>query len=115
MNLFSVLESMDPCVTCKIGVEPSVEPDHQAIECDYCGEWEHVECVKEHDRPSEELYQALVRCTGIKTIQSVCSRCQKKGSVVKRMLEKDCELTRVSSYSELVRATDEKLASVRQL
>ena len=36
-----------------------------------------------------------------------------KGSVVKRMLEKDCELTRVSS--KLARATDKKLASVRQL
>ena len=36
-----------------------------------------------------------------------------KGSAVKRMLEKDCELTRVSS--KLTRATDKKLASVRQL
>ena len=100
---------MDPCVTCK----REVEPDHQAIECDYCEEWEHVECVKERDRPSEELYQALVRCRSIKTIQFVCSRCWKKGSVMKRMLEKDCELTCVSS--ELTRATDEKLASTRQL
>ena len=88
-------------------------PDHQAIECDYCEEWEHVECVKERDRPSEELYQALERCRSIKTIQFVCSCCRKKGSAMKRMLEKDCELTRVSS--ELARATDEKLASTRQL
>ena len=36
-----------------------------------------------------------------------------KGSVVKRMLKKDCELTRVSS--ELACATDKKLASVHQL
>ena len=36
-----------------------------------------------------------------------------KGSVVKRMLEKDCELTCVNS--ELACATDKKLASVCQL
>ena len=100
---------MDPYVICK----REVEPDHQAIECDYCEEWEHVECVKECDRPSEELYQALVKCRSTKTIQFVCSRCRKKESVMKRMLEKDCELTHVSS--ELAHATDEKLASTRQL
>ena len=83
------------------------------IECDYCEEWEHVKCVKECSRPSEQLYQALVRCRSIKSTQFVCSHCRKKGSVMKRMLEKDCELTRVSS--ELARATDEKLASTRQL
>ena len=109
MSLFSLLGSMDPCITCK----REVEPDHQAIECDYYEEWEHVECMKECDRPSEEIYQALVRCRGIKTIQFVCSRCRKKGSIVKRMLGRDCELTCVSS--ELAHATDEKLASVCQL
>ena len=100
---------MDPCVTCK----KEVESDYQAMECDYCEQWEHVEWVKERDRPTEELYQALVRCRGSKVIQYVCSRCWKKGSVSRIMLEKEYELTRVSD--ELARATDSKLASVRQL
>ena len=65
------------------------------------------------DRPSEDLYDALVRCRGSKAIQYVCSRCRKKGSVTRRMLEKDLELSRVSN--ELARATDEWLASARQL
>ena len=92
---------MDPCVTCK----KEVESDHKAIECDLCEEWEHVVCVKEFDRPSEELYEALVRCRGSKAIQYVCSRCRKKGSVPKRFLEKELELIRISN--ELARATDE--------
>ena len=105
----SLLGDMDPCVTCK----KEVESDHQSMECDFCEEWEHMECVKERDRPTEELYQALVRCRGSKVIQYVCSRCRKKGSVSKIMLEKDYELARVSD--ELARATDAKLASARQL
>ena len=100
---------MDPCVTCK----NEVEVDHKAMECDLCEQWEHVMCVKECDRPSEDLYDALVRCRGSKAIQYVCSRCRKKGSVTRRMLEKDLELSRVSN--ELARATDERLASARQL
>ena len=100
---------MDPCVTCK----SEVEADHKAMECDLCEQWEHLGCVKECDRPSEELYAALVRCRGSKSIQYVCSRCRKKGSVTKRMLEKDFELSRVSN--DLARATDEQLASARQI
>ena len=68
---------------------------------------------KEYDRPSEELYEALVRCRGSKVIQYVCSRCRKKGLVPKRFLEKELELTRITN--ELARATDEQLASTRQL
>ena len=105
----NLLERMDPCVTCK----EEVESDHQAMECDYCEQWEHVECVKERDRPTEELYQALVRCRGSKVIQYVCSRCRKKGSVSRIMLDKEYELTRVSD--ELARAADAKLPNARQL
>lgn len=103
------MTSMDPCVTCK----SEVEPEHKAMECDLCEEWEHLWCIKECDRPSEELYAVLMKCRGSKAIQYVCSRCRRKGSVTKRMLEKELELTRVAN--DLARATDEQLASARQL
>ena len=100
---------MDLCVTCK----SVVEVDHRAMECDLREQWEHMCCVKECDRPSDDLYDALMKSIGSKAILYVCTRCRRKGSVAKRLLEKELELTRVTN--DLARATDERLASTRQL
>ena len=54
-----------------------------------------------------------MKSRGSKAILHVCTRCQRKGSVAKRMLEKELDLTRVTN--DLARATDEWLARARQL
>ena len=92
---------MDLCATCK----NVVEVEHRAMECDLCEQWEHLCCVKGCDRPSDESYEALMKSRGSKAIQYMCTRCRKKGSVSKRILEKELELTRVSN--DLAHATDE--------
>ena len=73
----SLLGSMESCVTCK----KEVGSDYPAMECDYCEEWKHMECVEEQEQPTEELYKALVRCRGSKVIQYVCLRCWKEISI----------------------------------
>ena len=70
-------------------------------------------CVKERDRPDEGLYEALVRWPTSRSILYVCSPCRKMGSVAKRFACNELELTR--AQSELSHATDERLASVRQI
>ena len=32
------------------------------MECDLCEGWEHVACVRQSDRLSHELYEALITC-----------------------------------------------------
>ena len=41
-----------PCVTCTKEVQIK---DH-AIQCELCKSWEHINCIREVDRPSERLY-----------------------------------------------------------
>ena len=89
-----------------------VASTHKAMECDMCEKWEHMACVKERDRLEEELYDALVRCRS-KSLLYVCSQCRKKGSIAKRFVCNELELARVQG--ELSRATDERLASARQI
>ena len=89
------------CVTCsnEVGVED------KALMCDLCEKWEHVECIRLSDRPTEALYAELVRCR-TRSLIFTCTKCRTKGSVVKRLVE--------SEY-QCARATDERLASARQL
>ena len=72
--------------------------------CDICNWWEDVGCVRQADRPSEALYDALIECH-TKSLMYVCSR-RREGPVPKQLLK--LELERVC-------ADDEQLASVRQL
>ena len=49
---------MDQCSTCG----KTVEETQEALSCDLCSQWEHVRCVRQRERPSGALYQALVEC-----------------------------------------------------
>ena len=40
----------------------NVEVEDKAILCDLCEQWEHVACIKQSDRPSEALHEAMVSC-----------------------------------------------------
>ena len=89
------------CVTCskEVGVED------RAMMCDLCEKWEHVECIRLGDRPTEALYTELVRCR-TRSLVFLCTICRMKGSVMKRLVE--CEY-------QCARTNDERLASARQL
>ena len=100
---------MDLCVTCNNEVGNA----DKAMECSICERWEHITCVKRRDRPDDEIYEAMVRCPTSRSILYVCSPCRKMGSIAKRFACNDLELSRVKS--ELSRATDERLASARQI
>ena len=75
--------------------------------------WEYMECVKEHDRPDEQLYEALVRCPTSRSMLYMCSPSCKKGSIMKRFACNELELARVTG--DLSHVTDERLASVHQI
>ena len=89
------------CVSC--GKE--VATDHKAILCDLCESWEHVECMRMGDRPSEALYEAMVSCRS-KALTFTCTDCRKKGSITKRLMTLDYDSAR---------AENERLASARLL
>ena len=52
-----------PCVTCTKEVQIK---DH-AIQCELCKSWEHINCIREVDRPSEGLYAMLceLQCNAV--------------------------------------------------
>ena len=90
-----------PCVLCKVDVGDT----DKALQCELCKNWEHVDCIRECERPDGTLYEALVRCH-TKCLSFVCTRCRKKGSLIKQFMK--CEY-------ELAHAQDERLASARLL
>ena len=69
---------MKQCVACKM----KVEDEEQGHECDLCDQSEHMECVWSVDRPSKEMYEALIENRS-KAILYVCSCYRKQGSVFK--------------------------------
>ena len=91
----------DQCVTCG----KTVEEAEDALSCDLCSQWEHVCCVRQRERPSEALYQALVHCN-TKSLMYVCSCCRRQGPVAQRLFQYE---------KEAARANDERLASARLL
>ena len=90
-----------PCVACKVNVSDT----EKAIQCELCEDWEHMDCIRECERPDSTLYEALVRCR-TKCLSFICTRCRKKGSLIKQFMK--CEY-------ELAHARDEQLASARLL
>jgi len=77
----------------------------KAFQCEVCEDWEHVDCIRECERPDSTLYEALVRCH-TECLSFICIRCRKKGSLVKQFMK--CEY-------ELAQARYEQLASARLL
>ena len=47
-----------PCVT----FNKEVQIRDQAIQCELCKSWEHINCIREVDRISEGLYVMLCEC-----------------------------------------------------
>ena len=88
-------------MACKVDVSDT----EKAIQCELCEDWEHVDCIRECERPDSTLYEALVRCH-TKCLSFICTRCRKKGSLIKQFMK--CEY-------ELAHARDERLASARLL
>ena len=52
--------------------------------------WEHVPCIRQSERPSAGLYEAMVRCHS-KAIVFVCTNCRRRGSIVKRLMQYEYE------------------------
>ena len=75
------------------------------ILCDLCEQWEHVACMKQSDRPSEALYEAMVSCRS-KALLFSCTACRKEGSIVKQLMKHELERAH---------AEDERLASDRAM
>ena len=92
---------MDQCATCG----KTVGETQEALSCDLCSKWEHVCCVRQRERPSEALYQALVDCN-TRCLMYVCSCCRRQGPVAQRLFQYE---------KETARANDERLASARLL
>ena len=80
----------DKCATC----QKPVEDAEKAMECDFCDQWEHLDCVRQRERPTEGLYQELMHCH-LKPILYVCSCCRRKGPVPQRIYQLEKELARV--------------------
>ena len=66
-----------PCVICTEEVQIK---DH-AIQCELCKSWEHINCIRAVDRPSEGLLCEL-QCN---VLWAVCSVCWGKGSITQEL------------------------------
>ena len=71
-----------PCANCRNNVK-NVD---QALQCELCGLWEHLSCMREPDKPSKELYTFLCQ-SQCNALWAVCSICHSQGSVTKKLYE----------------------------
>jgi len=90
-----------PCVVCK----KDVSNEDKAFQCELCEEWEHVDCIRECERSDNTLYDGLVKCR-TKCLSFICTRCCKKGSLIKQFMKFEYELACTQ---------DERLASAHLL
>ena len=58
----------------------------EALSCDLCSKWDHVCYVRQRERPSEALYQALADCN-TRCLMYVCSCCRQQGPVVQGLFQ----------------------------
>ena len=86
-----------PCTRCEVEVTDDVE----ALQCDLCSEWEHRGCIRECDRPSVELYSAIMRSPS-KAILFVCSKCRRKGDVARRPFQLESANDRCQATERLL-------------
>jgi len=52
-------EGRDPYSNCK----KEVLDTEQTLFCDLCKWWEHLDCIKANDKPSQQCYNALTGVT----------------------------------------------------
>ena len=69
MDKESDFKLTDQCITC--GVD--VKDEDQALQCDLCEGWEHINCIRMCDRPSQACYDALTQ-TPCNLLLFTCSR-----------------------------------------
>ena len=98
----TVHSKLFPCTTC----QEEVQDHDQALQCELCEQWEHVECIKVCDRPSEELYTVLSVASS-KAIMFTCTSCRRKGTLARCLAEAEITLsilhTQLSVYEQLLR------------
>ena len=88
-GLFRKCENQWNCSSVKVNNENShvtcskdVGVEDQALVCDLCEKWEHMECIQLSDRPTEALYAESVRCR-TRPLIFLCTKCQTKGPSLK--------------------------------
>ena len=82
----------DQCATCGKTVGETEDP----LSCDLCSKWKHVCCVRQRERPSEALYQALVDCN-TRFLMYVCSCCRRQGPIAQRLFQYEKETARANN------------------
>ena len=110
----SVHSKLFPCTTCQVEVR-----DHdQALQCELCEQWEHVECIKVCDRPSLELYTVL-SVSSSKAIVFTCTSCRRKGTLARRLAEAEITLsglhTQINVFQQLLHERQQLLHERQQL
>ena len=81
MDKESDFKLTNQCITC--GVD--VKDEDQALQCDLCEGWEHINCIRMCDRPSQACYNALTQ-TPCKSLLFTCSRCKRKGTLARCLM-----------------------------
>ena len=72
-------------------------------------------CVRQADRPSETLYDALIECHS-SSLLYVCSCCRRQGPLPKRFLQLELERARASEERlAIARLLQERDAKIREL
>ena len=100
-----------PCVTCTKEVQIK---DH-AIQCELCKSWEHINCIREVDRPSEGLYAMLceLQCNAL---WCICSVCRGKGSITQKVHELETRILLMDHQHQISKLLmDEKERLIEQL
>lgn len=83
----ALLLKENPCSTCK----KEVLDDQQALLCDICEWWEHLQCIKVCDRPTAPCYNVLIE-SPCNSIVFTTSRCRRKGTLARRLLRAEVAL-----------------------
>ena len=91
--------------------------DKQALQCNICECWEHLQCIKVCDRPTMQCYNALTE-SPCKSIVFTCSRCRRKGTLVRRIFQSEVALesTQVQRdvYERLLREKQQQVNHVSE-
>ena len=83
----ALLLKENPCSTCK----KEVLDEEQALLCDICEWWEHLQCIKVCERPTIQCYNVLTELP-CKSIVFTCSRCRRKGTLARWLFHSEVAL-----------------------
>ena len=91
------------CVSCKLVVDTK----HQALQCELCGLWEHLVCIRENDRSSKELYTLLCQ-TQCNALWTVCSQCHSKTPLAHRIRDLESQVLVLEERAQTANAVLEE-------